>query len=191
MAQTTAREVRDDPGHDLKDVLQQMANHNSGFVNNFVSKYPKSFPTDRQEIMSYYADGALPALHALAKNFTVCDRWFSSMPGPTWPNRLFLYSGTSWGFTDMNTLHYWDQPTLFDELSAGGVSWKLYYGDISSTYILVISPIRCPALHCAISIRTSKGLRQTSRGFASSSQDILERIPMINIRRTTSFEARH
>jgi len=140
MAPTIAREVRDDPGHDLKDVLQQMANHGAGFVDNFVGKYPKSLPTDRQEIMSYYADGALPALHPLAKNFTVCDRWFSSMPGPTWPNRLFLYSGTSWGFTDMNTLHYWDQPTLFDELSSGGVSWKLYYGDISSTYILVHQP---------------------------------------------------
>lgn len=140
MVETRAREMPEDPGHDLTDVLPQIANHCSGFVNNFVSKYPNSAATERQEIISYYADGALPALHALAKNFTVCDRWFSSMPGPTWTNRLFLYSGTSWGFTDMNALHYWDQPTLFDQLSNSGVAWKLYYGDISSTYILVNHP---------------------------------------------------
>jgi phospholipase C len=140
MAATSAREMPDDPGHDLQDALQQISNHSSGFVNNFVAKYPKSVATERQEIMSYYADGALPVLHDLAKNFTVCDRWFSSMPGPTWPNRLFLYSGTSWGFTDMNSLHYWGQPTLFDLLSNHGVSWQLYYGDVSSTYILANKP---------------------------------------------------
>lgn len=62
------------------------------------------------------------------------------MPGPTWPNRLFLYSGTSLGFTDMRLLHYWDQRTLFDLLSSHGVAWKLYYGDVSSTFILVNKP---------------------------------------------------
>jgi len=140
MTATTAREMPEDPGHDLSDVLSQIAHHGSGFVSNFVKKYPHSPATERQQIMSYYADGALPVLHALAKNFTVCDRWFSSMPGPTWPNRLFLYSGTCWGFTDMNSLHYWAQPTLFDLLGNNGVPWKLYYGDISSTYILVNEP---------------------------------------------------
>jgi phospholipase C len=140
MAETTAREMPEDPGHDLSDVLPQISNHCSGFVNNFAAKYPNSVATERQEIMSFYADGALPVLQDLAKKFTVCDRWFSSMPGPTWPNRLFLYSGTSWGFTDMNALHYWDQPTLFDLLSNNGVPWKLYYGDVSSTYILVNEP---------------------------------------------------
>jgi phospholipase C len=140
MVTTTAREMPEDPGHDLTDVLPQISNNCSGFVNNYVSKYPTSAATERQEIISFYAEGALPVLHDLAKNFTVCDRWFSSLPGPTWPNRLFLYSGTSWGFTDMNALHYWDQPTLFDLLSNNGIPWKLYYGDISSTYILVNHP---------------------------------------------------
>jgi phospholipase C len=140
MTATTAREMPDDPGHDLSDVITQTSNHCSGFVNNFAAKYPGSAATERQQIMSFYADGALPVLHPLAKNFTICDRWFSSMPGPTWPNRLFLYSGTSLGFTDMNALHYWDQPTLFDLLSNNGVPWKLYYGDVSSTYILVNHP---------------------------------------------------
>lgn len=39
----------------------------------------------------------LPVLNFLAQQFAVCDRWFSSMPGPTWPNRFFTLAGTSWG----------------------------------------------------------------------------------------------
>jgi len=137
---TQTREVQDDPGHDLGDVLEQIVGPCKNFVNNFVKKYPSSRSTDRQEIMSYYPDGSLPTLHKLAKTFTICDRWFSSMPGPTWPNRCFVHTGTSLGFTDMNSLHYWDQTTLYQLLSAQGISWKIYYGDIASTYILVNKP---------------------------------------------------
>lgn len=140
MSPTSAREMPEDPGHEYSDTIGQIANNSSGFVANFVSRHPSSPATERQEIMSYYGDGDLPVLHALAKNFTICDRWFSSMPGPTWPNRLFLYSGTSLGFTDMNALHQWDQKTLFDQLSADGISWRLYYGDVSSTAILLNKP---------------------------------------------------
>jgi len=137
---TQAREVQDDPGHELGDTLEQIVGPCKNFVNNFVKNYPSSSSADRQEIMSYYPDGSLPALHKLAKTFTICDRWFSSMPGPTWPNRCFVHTGTSLGFTDMKWLHYWDQTTLYQLLSAQGISWKIYYGDIPSTYILVNKP---------------------------------------------------
>ncbi len=39
----------------------------------------------------------LPVLHALANEFLVCDNWFSSLPGPTWPNRFFAMCGSSGG----------------------------------------------------------------------------------------------
>jgi phospholipase C len=73
----------------------------------------------RAEIMKYHGLGTLPALHSLAQHFTVCDHWFSSVPGPTSTNRLFLMSGTSLGrvkmphgIMDLN-LHWYDQPTIF------------------------------------------------------------------------------
>ncbi|HJR32415.1 MAG TPA: alkaline phosphatase family protein, partial [Pseudomonas sp.] len=53
-----------------------------------------------QRAMNYIPFGAtpakdtLPAIHGLARNFTVCDRWFSSVPGPTWPNRFFAMLGS-------------------------------------------------------------------------------------------------
>ena len=54
--------------------------------------------------MSYYPfSGFLSPLHELAQQFTVCDNWFASVPGPTWTNRLFAMSGTSLGRVKMPT----------------------------------------------------------------------------------------
>jgi phospholipase C len=36
-------------------------------------------------------------LHALASQYAVCDRWFSSVPGSTIPNRLFTHAANSYG----------------------------------------------------------------------------------------------
>ena len=47
--------------------------------------------------MAWYPRGFLPALHTLAEQGVVFDRWFASMPGPTWMNRLFAHTGTSLG----------------------------------------------------------------------------------------------
>jgi hypothetical protein len=77
----------------------------------------------RAEIMAFYPRGFLPSLHALAEDFVVCDRWFSPMPGPTWPNRFFVHSGTSLGDVDMPegifdpAIHLYDQRTIYDEIA--------------------------------------------------------------------------
>jgi phospholipase C len=39
----------------------------------------------------------LPVLFALAEAFVVCDNWYASMTGPTWPNRMFAHAGSSGG----------------------------------------------------------------------------------------------
>ena len=35
----------------------------------------------------------LPVIYELATRFAICDHWYSSLPGPTWPNRFFLHGG--------------------------------------------------------------------------------------------------
>ena len=45
--------------------------------------------------MKCFSTDQLPVLNALAREFVVCDRWFSSMPGPTEPNRMFMHAATS------------------------------------------------------------------------------------------------
>ncbi len=138
-----SRTLNYDPRHELEHTLNQLSNGNSGFVDDFARAYPLSQANDRAEIMKYFADGTLPALHALAKNFAVCDKWFSSLPGPTWPNRFFVHSGTSLGHVSMPegildaNLHWYDQTTLYDRLNEKKIDWRIYYGDIPQSLILV------------------------------------------------------
>jgi phospholipase C len=47
--------------------------------------------------MAYYKREDTPVLHELFDNYALCDRWFASVMGPTWPNRFYLHAGTSMG----------------------------------------------------------------------------------------------
>jgi phospholipase C len=141
--ETRNRTITNDPGHDLDNVLRQIANQNQGFVADFAQKYPAAGHNEHQKIMGYYPYGFLPALHFLAVNFVICDHWFSSLPGPTWPNRFFVHSGTSLGHVDMPSgvfnagLYCYDQRTLYDELNDAGVEWRVYRGDFPQSLLLL------------------------------------------------------
>jgi phospholipase C len=138
-----ARILNYDPRHEHEHVVVQLSGGNSGFVKDFAQAYPKSTPDDRAEVMKYYDVGELPAIHELARQFTICDHWFSSVPGPTWCNRLFALSGTSLGRVAMPegimnlNVHWYDQPTLFDRLNEQRISWKVYAGDFPLSLLFV------------------------------------------------------
>lgn len=113
------------------------------FVAEYIRSYPDSTPEQRQQVMSYFDIDQLPALHELARNFTICDRWFSSLPGPTWANRFFLHSGTSLGTTwmpehstDFRNGELFDQETIFERLTASGRSWRVYFHDFPQSLAL-------------------------------------------------------
>lgn len=143
---TTERQMLLDPHHEVNHVRDQMADHNGGFVLDFARVNPRSTADERQFIMGYYPVDFLPALHRLAREFTICDHWFSSVPGPTWPNRFFALTGTSNGRVNMpedgeHTVDFlgWfqqDQATIFDRLTEQGISWKVYFHDIPQTVCL-------------------------------------------------------
>src|SRR6185295_14767451 len=115
----------------------------------FVLDYSESYPypeTDekkRREIMGYYERGTLPALHALADHFTICDRWFASVPGPTWTNRFFVHTGTSLGIVrmpdnkwDVENYDVYDQATIYDRLNERTIPWRIYYHDVLQSLAL-------------------------------------------------------
>ncbi|HUZ64304.1 MAG TPA: alkaline phosphatase family protein [Acetobacteraceae bacterium] len=142
-APTTSRNIDRDPKHYLNNSLAQYdGGTNRGFVNDFVHTHPNSTPEERQEVMGYYPRGFLPGLHTLAEHFVVCDRWFASLPGPTWMNRLFAHSGTSLGHVNepgslfSSKLHIYNERTLYDELSDAGVPWRIYYGDVPQSLVM-------------------------------------------------------
>lgn len=134
-----------DPGHTFADVMVQLADNNGGFVKNFAEKRANSSPEQRQQIMSFYPLMFLDATHRMARDFTICDHWFSSVPGPTWPNRFFAYSGTSSGTVrmpqgiadpDLEGFFAQNQTTIFDRLNEAKRSWKVYFYDFPSSLIL-------------------------------------------------------
>jgi phospholipase C len=140
---TTARNIERDPKHFLANGMAQYAGGtNQGFVTDFVNTHPRGTADDRAEIMAFYPRGFLPALHLLAEQFVVCDHWFSSLPGPTWMNRLFAHSGTSLGEVNEpgglfnSSLHLYNQRTLFDELTHHGVPWRIYFGDVPQSIVM-------------------------------------------------------
>jgi phospholipase C len=138
-----ARSVSPDPRHEYEHVMRQIKHDNAGFVADFAEAYPHASENQWAEVMRYHARGSLAALHTLARNFLVCDRWYASVPGPTWPNRLFAMSGTSLGRVTMPeglfswNLHWYDQPTIFDRLNEREKSWHVYYTDFALSFLLV------------------------------------------------------
>lgn len=144
-APTDVQQVALDPKHECRFVLKQIENGNSGFVTDFQKNVKGNKPTDRALVMAYYLSGRLPALHGLGRDFTICDHWFSSLPGPTWPNRFFALSGTSSGRVLMP--EGWQHPrpwemfdqnqfTIFDRLNEAGRPWRIYYYDFPSSLLL-------------------------------------------------------
>jgi phospholipase C len=145
-SESTERQVILDPHHEVDHVSVQLADGNSGFVQDYETSFPQATGQDKQYIMDYYPLDFLPALHGLGRAFTVCDHWFASLPGPTWPNRFFALTGTSSDRTDMpddgdhklDLLGYVEQQqdTIFDRLNDAGIDWKIYFHDLPQSLVL-------------------------------------------------------
>jgi phospholipase C len=43
--------------------------------------------------VAFYTREDTQVLHALIDEYTLCDRGFSSVMGPTWPSRFYIYAG--------------------------------------------------------------------------------------------------
>lgn len=90
--------------------------------------------TDDQTI-SFYTQDDLPFYYGLAQRFAVSDRQFASVLGPTFPNRSYLMTATSFGHLTTNDtvpplVGY--KPitgTIFDLFDKNGVSWGDYFED--------------------------------------------------------------
>jgi phospholipase C len=108
---------------------------NNGQMNGFVSSEKGAI-----EAMGYYTPEVLPFAYALASTFTLANRWFSSVPGPTYPNRRFLLAGTAYGgtVTDLSALLDSAPPngTIFDVMSDNDVNWCDYFSDVPATFVI-------------------------------------------------------
>ena len=91
--------------------------------------------------LGHYTREDLPFNYAMADAFTVCDQNFCSAMTSTWPNRLFLWSGTVRGEKSGDAKAYMKNEIPYGEghwktfperLEENDISWKVYQNDISS-----------------------------------------------------------
>jgi phospholipase C len=78
--------------------------------------------------LGYYTSDQVPTNEALANNFVVCDNYFSSILGPTYPNRFYSHAAATDRIKNDTTTS--TLPTLWDELAAKGVSANYYFSDL-------------------------------------------------------------
>ena len=116
---------QDDPQHQF-DATQEQINNNdmNGFIQTQIDvKQGLINP------ISMFDRKKAPVINTLAEEFAVFDAWFSSVPGPTDPNRCYAMSGTSKGTTTNFNGTLYDQQSYFDYLTEHNRSWKGYYQD--------------------------------------------------------------
>jgi phospholipase C len=97
--------------------------------------------------MGYYTEDDLPFYYSLAKTFTLANRWFSSAPAQTYPNRRFYMAGTASGIVSTDISNVTVKPangTIWDQLSKHGVSWKNYFSDAPTSAIIVDTILEHP-----------------------------------------------
>ncbi len=145
-----------DPDHEFPGVVVQLCGanatypdrqthayppiNNSGFIESYKhSGKPGDTPTPPY-IMKCFAPDQVPVITELARSFAVCDHWFSSMPGPTWPNRFFIHAASSGGLdgspSDLQTVtsvlfdgFRFENGTIYDRLEDKCLGWNVFMGD--------------------------------------------------------------
>jgi phospholipase C len=126
--------------------------NNSGFIASYFGLASKDGTTpdvtdptkinqvDPERILHCFDPAQLPVLTTLAQEFAICDRWFSSLPGPTWPNRFFIHAASSGGLDDspsnLETVtstflngYRFENGTVFDALEDKCFDWNVFMGD--------------------------------------------------------------
>jgi phospholipase C len=78
--------------------------------------------------IGYYGEQDISFYAGLARNFTACDRYFASILGPTFPNRLFLHAAQTDRLGD--SVNFTSLPTIWDRLASAGVSANYFYSNV-------------------------------------------------------------
>lgn len=145
--------IHPDPGHEHTQVLQQMDLYNTkkynnlGFYYNYATKsknfkkkiYQKTKPkSNLADIMACWdpTDDHIRNLTFLAKNYVLCDNWFSSVPGETWPNRNYIHAATSDAQVNIK-LKFYKNRTIYHALDEAGLSWNIYHDGIAQSMAFI------------------------------------------------------
>ncbi len=115
----------EDPPHGWDAAHDQF---NDGKNDGFVKAHAGG---SQDEAMGYHDRSQIPLYYWFADNFAICDNWFSSVMGPTWPNRFYLHATTSKGKKN-NTPLFQAPRTIWDELKEKKLTAKNYAAGVTN-----------------------------------------------------------
>ena len=110
---------------------------NNGRMDQWLPAHRKADGVHGPYCMGYYKREDIPFHYALADAFTICDSYHCSIFGPTWPNRMYLMTGTidpdgQYGgpiIRNTSPKGGYTWKTYPERLEEAGVSWKVYEQD--------------------------------------------------------------
>jgi phospholipase C len=109
----------------------ELVSYDNGSMDGFARATQLLGPGLERFPMGYYDRRQIPWYWSVASNYTIADHYFQPVFGPTIPNRLYAFAGTSGGLTSNaingSTL---DNETVFDQLQARGISWTYYSSEV-------------------------------------------------------------
>ena len=129
----TASTKAQDPCHSGACVDEQVADGNSGFAANYIKTRADPAAAEPVVVMGYYDGAQLPIYDFLARHFKVCDRWFCSLKGATFPNRLYAVAGRSAGSRDNASPPVYHLPSFVRHLDNAGTGWRWYTHEVFAT----------------------------------------------------------
>ncbi|HEX2572685.1 MAG TPA: alkaline phosphatase family protein [Polyangia bacterium] len=104
--------------------------------------------------IGYYTRADLPFLAEAARSWTTCDRYFSAIMAPTYPNRFYQHCAVTDRLdseTFLSTL-----PTIWDRLAARGLEGRYYFSDVpflsfwGDKYLPITRPYGQFLIDCAL-----------------------------------------
>jgi phospholipase C len=146
-----------DPGHEYYDVKIQLYGPLPGTdpglppianpardpapMTGFIASATQAvdFSGDEDLVMECFQPDQLPVLTTLAAEFALFNFWYSSLPGPTWPNRFFVHAATSGGLTDSPSTNQivagfsFQNGAIYERLKNAGKVWCIYHDGLPQT----------------------------------------------------------
>lgn len=122
-----------DDRESVKVSLGRKHDSNAYAMDGFVRAYYRNSEAQRSQRplpMSFLRAADAPVTNFLARNYAVCDQWYTPLPTGSIPNRLMATCGVSNIVdTPSNLLSY--HPTVFDWMNARQLRYRVYHDGLS------------------------------------------------------------
>jgi phospholipase C len=140
-----------------------------GFAASYFHQYAEQAGPNvtKADCMRMLCPNVIPVTAFLARNFTVCDHWFSPIPTDTHPNRMMSLSGYTEiaGTSSVEP----DQDLVIDWATRNNVSWRLYSEGFS--YLMCLRDPATGVLR-GLSILGERAKHGTCRRFEAFAHDL-------------------